>query len=291
MNARYTLSRNHDDHLRVVFRGAAPMHFGTRLRHPTLLWAHRTTRRAVATLRDDLQELFAAEGFVQTPGAFDAHLDRLVLPRLLRRADLRAATTMAPTVMTHLAAACTRVLARDIRGALVDVGAWKGGASMILKAVDDLKGGGRRLVVYDAFGAAPVREAGPDRLLARARARADALLGAPDTASVAEVQEKFRRFHIGLEHVAFFQGDAPSTALPADAVGDIALLRIGYDDHAATDDALRTLLPRVQPGGTVLVDAYGLEAFGARAAVDAHHAALGGTLTRVGHAASWRLPA
>ena len=133
------------------------------------------------------------------------------------------------------------VVADGVEGDLIEAGAWRGGASMLMRATLDSLGDARTVYVADSFEGFP----------------ADDSLDAYDflAAPLEEVQESFAR--LGLEDgVRFIPGFFEAT-LPRLADGRWAIVRLDADTYAPTRLALRSLYPGLAPGGYLVLDDYG----------------------------------
>jgi O-methyltransferase len=143
--------------------------------------------------------------------------------------------------------ACVESVVRDgIEGDLIEAGAWRGGASILMRATLDTLGESERTVhVADSFQGFPAADELGD-------------LNAIDFLAVPadEVRESFARF--GLEHgVRLLPGFFERT-LPALAGTRWALVRLDADTYEATRAALEALYPGLAVGGYVIVDDYGV---------------------------------
>ncbi len=160
--------------------------------------------------------------------------------------------------LDDLQACVESVVADRIPGDLVEAGAWRGGASILMRATLDSLGDKRTVYVADSFeGFAPsetARENGVDLA-------AYDFLAAP----LEDVQASFARlgYEQGVEFVpGFFE----------DSLGRLsgrrwALVRLDADAYEPTRDALHALYPGLVIGGYLVVDDYGLFE-GCRRAVD-----------------------
>jgi O-methyltransferase len=154
--------------------------------------------------------------------------------------------------------ACVEAVVRDgVEGDVIEAGAWRGGASILMRATLDSLGARERTVfVADSFQGFP---------------RADDLgdLNAIDFLAVPleEVQESFARFGLG-DGVQFVPGFFEES-LPALAGHRWAVVRLDGDTYEATRSALDALYPGLAVGGYVVVDDYGvMDDTEARRAVD-----------------------
>jgi O-methyltransferase len=154
---------------------------------------------------------------------------------------------------------CVESVVTDrIDGDLIEAGAWRGGASMLMRATLDTLGDDRTVVAADSFQGFPeVDEADTHA----GRLSAFAFLGVP----VEEVRRSMERLGLerGLELVPGFFEDT----LPGLAARRWAIVRLDADSHEATQLALRCLYPGLAVGGYLIVDDYG-SFDGCRQAVD-----------------------
>ncbi len=142
--------------------------------------------------------------------------------------------------------ACVEAVVRDgVEGDLIEAGAWRGGASILMRATLDTLGAADRTVhVADSFqGFRAVDELGELNTIDFLAVPAD------------EVRESFARF--GLERgVRLVPGFFEQT-LPQLAGIRWALVRLDGDTYDATRAALEALYPGLAVGGYLIVDDYG----------------------------------
>ena len=142
--------------------------------------------------------------------------------------------------------ACVESVVREgVEGDLIEAGAWRGGASILMRAtLDSLGATGRTVHVADSFQGFPAADERDD-------------LNAIDFLAVPadEVRESFERFGLG-NGVALVAGFFEQT-LPALAGIRWSLIRLDADTYEATRAALDALYPGLAVGGHVIVDDYG----------------------------------
>ena len=162
------------------------------------------------------------------------------------------------------------ILKRNVAGDLIETGAWRGGASIFMRAVLKAHGVTDRTVwVADSFEGLPP----PDPV----KYPADA--GDPHhtfrflAVSLEEVQRNFERYGLLDEQVRFLKGWFRDT-LPRAPIERLAVLRLDGDMYESTTDALVHLYPKLTPGGYVIIDDYGAVA-GCRQAVHDYRQAHG----------------
>jgi Macrocin-O-methyltransferase (TylF) len=146
------------------------------------------------------------------------------------------------------------VLCDGVEGDLIEAGAWRGGATILMRAaLDSSRDGGDRTVwVADSFQGFP-ESAGE----ASDQVRFTRFLRAFDflAVSLEEVQDNFARF--GLERgVRFVPGFFKDT-LPKLTDRRWAIVRLDGDTYEATQVALECLYPGLSPGGYLVIDDYG----------------------------------
>lgn len=148
-----------------------------------------------------------------------------------------------------------RVLSEGIRGDLIETGVWRGGASILARAVLKLSGvTNRRVLVADSFKGLPPPD--PDQY----PADSESSLHEYDELAISleEVQENFRRFGLLDDQVVFVPGWFRDT-MPTLAVERLAIARLDGDMYESTIDPLRHLFDRVTSGGWIIIDDYVLE--------------------------------
>jgi O-methyltransferase len=141
------------------------------------------------------------------------------------------------------------VVADAVPGDLIEAGAWRGGASMLMRATLDSLGERDRAVwVADSFAGFPPA----------ARAREDDVeLAVFDFLAVPleEVKASFARLGLN-DGVTFLPGPFAHT-LPDLADRRWSLVRLDADTYEATRHALDCLYPGLELGGYLIIDDYG----------------------------------
>jgi O-methyltransferase len=139
------------------------------------------------------------------------------------------------------------VLARNVPGDFIETGVWRGGMTIFMRALLNLRGVTDRTVwVADSFEGLPpsTDQDGGDWSECRYL-----------KASLEEVKNNFARFGLLDDQVQFLKGWFSDT-LPAAPIERLAILRLDGDLYSSTMDALKSLYHRVSPGGYVIVDDY-----------------------------------
>lgn len=146
--------------------------------------------------------------------------------------------------LADLEACVTEVVDDGVPGDLIEVGTWRGGAAILMRATLDALGeDGRTVVLADSFQGFPAADGQGDL-------NATEFLAVP----LEEVRASFARFGLrdGVEFVpGFFEA-----TLGGLADRTWSVLRLDGDTYEATWHALATLYPGVAAGGHVIVDDY-----------------------------------
>ncbi len=140
------------------------------------------------------------------------------------------------------------VLAKNIPGDLVETGIWKGGVTILMRALLQAHGDANRLVwAADSFEGLPVPTDDQD---GADLSKVEAL-----KISLERVQDHFQRFGLLDDRVKFLKGWFADT-LPTAPIERISVLRLDGDLYSSTMDVLKNLYHKVSPGGYVIVDDY-----------------------------------
>ena len=155
--------------------------------------------------------------------------------------------------LTSLQRCVETVLTEDVPGDLVECGVWRGGASILMRAVLSAYGDGKRSVwLCDSFAGVPP----PDTAHYEADKgiklhRAAAVLAVPE----AKVRANFERYGLLDDQVRFVPGWFKDTLQDA-PIDRIAVLRLDGDLYESTIQALDALYPRLSSGGFCIIDDY-----------------------------------
>lgn len=155
--------------------------------------------------------------------------------------------------LDNLETCITDVLQQEVPGDVIETGVWRGGATIFMRAVLKAYADTSRIVwAADSFEGLPKPDPttfpadGGDR---HSEKRELAV-------SVDDVKTNFKRYGLLDEQVRFLVGWFRDT-LPHAPVERLAVLRLDGDMYESTIVALRSLYPKVSPGGYVIVDDYG----------------------------------
>ncbi|MGV0838518.1 TylF/MycF family methyltransferase [Mycolicibacterium thermoresistibile] len=165
----------------------------------------------------------------------------------------QALTMIGMKRLTSLQHCVETVLAEDIPGDLVECGVWRGGASILMRAVLAAHGDETRCVwLADSFAGVPP----PDAAKYRADKGDRLHLAAPILAvSEQEVRANFERYGLLDDQVRFLPGWFKETLQNA-PIERIAVLRLDGDLYESTIQGLDGLYGRLSPGGFCIIDDY-----------------------------------
>ena len=155
--------------------------------------------------------------------------------------------------LTSLQGCVETVLADDIPGDLVECGVWRGGASILMRAVLAVYGDETRSVwLADSFAGVPR----PDSANYKAD-RGIMLHRAAGVLAVSEAQVKanFQRYGLLDDQVRFLPGWFKDTLHDA-PIDRISVLRLDGDLYESTIQALDALYPKLSPKGYCIIDDY-----------------------------------
>ena len=195
-----------------------------------------------------------------------------------------AETMVGDARLRNVAELCAAAVRDGVPGDFIETGVWRGGVTILMKAVLAAAGDTDRAVwVADSFEGLPV----PDGERYPADAHLDwsgvkALKVGADA-----VRANFDRYGLLDDRVRFLEGWFCDT-LPDAPIEQLAVLRLDGDLYQSTMDALVALEPKVSSGGYVIVDDYaGWES--CRAAVEDYRSTNGITapITKVDWTGVW----
>jgi hypothetical protein len=165
----------------------------------------------------------------------------------------QALTMVGSARLRHLRSCAEIVLNENVPGDLIEAGVWRGGASIMMRAVLEAYGiTDRRVWLADSFRGLPAPN--PDRYPLDEVMHFEIFPGL--AVSLDAVKEHFRRFDLLDERVRFVEGWFSDTLAHVGAER-FALIRLDGDLYESTTNALDALYPKLSPGGFVVVDDYG----------------------------------
>ena len=147
---------------------------------------------------------------------------------------------------------CIRSILKDnIPGDFIEAGVWRGGATILMRAI--LKESNitdRKVWLADSFAGLPKPDAHYNADQGDKLHKIKIL-----SVTLDEVKNNFRKYDLLDEQVIFLKGWFKDT-LPNALIDNIALLRLDADMYGSTMEALKYLYPKLTPGGFVIVDDY-----------------------------------
>jgi O-methyltransferase len=190
---------------------------------------------------------------------------------------VRPYTMTSPERIYALAQAVRYVVRHQIQGDIVECGVWRGGSMMVVaRVLLELGAVGRHLYLFDTFeGMTPPTEKdvvhsgghsgrSAADLLAKEKKQVQTSLWC--YSPIDDVRKNLYQTGYNPEKVHFIKGPIEET-IPGEAPGLISLLRLDTDWYESTRHELVHLLPRLSPGGVLIIDDYGWWR-GARQATD-----------------------
>lgn len=181
--------------------------------------------------------------------------------KVLRPMNLSLVQTTRPTGetmigmghMNNLHHCLERVIAERVPGDVIETGVWRGGATIFMRAFLQVHKDARNVWVADSFEGLPKPD---DKKYPQDKG--DALWSQSYLAvSEEQVKANFRKYHMLDSQVKFLKGFFSDT-LPTAPIGALALMRLDGDMYESTIVALRSLYPKLSPGGFVIVDDFGM---------------------------------
>jgi O-methyltransferase len=163
----------------------------------------------------------------------------------------RALTMIGLKRLRNFRALIARSIEDGVQGDILEAGVWRGGASILARAVLRAAGdASRRVFVADSFqGLPPPNPAYPQDAGSKLHEHRELAI------SLESVQANFAKFDLLDERVVFLKGWFRDT-MPQAPVARLAVLRLDGDLYESTLDPLTHLFDRISPGGWVIVDDY-----------------------------------
>jgi len=172
-----------------------------------------------------------------------------------------------------------KILQDNVEGDLMECGVWRGGMTILMRALLKAYGdSNRRVLVSDSFQGMPDAVSRPNvaerivKLDAQQWGKRSVERAADGSGKMVEkraltveenlVVDKFRRFGLYDDRVVLVPGwfnDALPTAAVDYNIQKLALLRIDGDMYSSTMDVLVNLYPLVSSGGYIIFDDYNIE--------------------------------
>jgi O-methyltransferase len=139
----------------------------------------------------------------------------------------------------------------DIEGDLIEAGVWRGGASILMRAIlKELNIADRKIWVADSFKGLP-------KPTAEYPADKGNQLYAKNIfkVSLTEVKNNFSKYELLDEQVVFLDGWFKDSLLTA-PINKLSLIRLDGDMYESTIQSITALYPKLSKGGYTIVDDY-----------------------------------
>jgi len=162
--------------------------------------------------------------------------------------------------LDNIQACAEDVIRNDVEGDFIETGVWRGGATILMRAILKAYGVTDRAVwVADSFeGLPPLKKkdaAYKDDAMDVSGMNDGGPLKLGLAVSLERVRANFAKFDLLDEQVKFLKGWFCDT-LPNAPIKKLAILRLDGDMYQSTMDALNGLYSKVSKGGYVIVDDY-----------------------------------
>jgi len=168
----------------------------------------------------------------------------------------RAYTMTGLRRLNNLQTCVEDVIANDVPGDLIEAGAWRGGATILMRGILRAYGVTDRTVwVADSFEGMPK----PDLETYPHELQLDLSNQEYLAVSQEKVENNFRRYGLLDGQVRFLKGWFKDS-LPDAPIEKLAVLRLDADLYESTSQALEYLYPKLQSGGCLIVDDYFIKA-------------------------------
>lgn len=215
-------------------------------------------RQAADLYLDLLKKALTDTIFEPEPNVDDEDQVNFVKDFTLHYMRGRAVSMLPRARMDNLQACVTDVIERGVPGDLLEAGVWRGGATILMRAVLKAYGATDRSVwVCDSFEGLPEPDAERFPIEAESYNAPVVVRGYKRfAASLEDVQRNFACFEMLDDQVRFLKGWFKDT-LPRAPIEKLAVMRLDGDYYESTMDGLCNLYGRLSPGGYAIIDDYG----------------------------------
>ncbi|MFH2218783.1 MAG: TylF/MycF/NovP-related O-methyltransferase [Pseudomonadota bacterium] len=144
------------------------------------------------------------------------------------------------------------VLKKNIKGDLIETGVWRGGATILMRAVLAAYGiTDRRVFVADSFEGLPKPDEEKYPLDKGDQHYSEKFLAV----TLEAVKANFDKYGLLDDQVVFLKGWFKDT-LPDAPIDTLSVIRIDGDMYESTNDAIVNLYPKLSKGGYCIIDDY-----------------------------------
>jgi O-methyltransferase len=162
----------------------------------------------------------------------------------------RAATLIGRARLDNVHQCVDHVIREGVPGDLIETGVWRGGTTILMRAIVKARGDDRLVWLADSFAGLPDPDTDAYPLDSEFVGHGKLDIGIED------VREQFERYALLDDGVRFLEGWFKDT-LPTLGSRQFAVVRLDGDMYESTIQALEQLYPRLSPGGFMIVDDYG----------------------------------
>jgi len=183
-----------------------------------------------------------------------------------------AETMLGRERLDNIQACVSAVIEEGVPGDLIETGVWRGGATILMRAIlEAYQDSERNVWVADSFQGLPK----PNPELYPADSGDTHWAWSQLAVSLDQVRANFERYELLDNRVHFLPGWFSET-LPNAPIDQLAVLRIDGDMYESTIDPLRYLYPKLSERGFVIIDDYANpDLTGCKQAVDDYRAEQG----------------
>jgi len=171
--------------------------------------------------------------------------------------SVKSITMLSDARLQNIIELTSQVVKNGVPGDLLEAGVWKGGASVLMKAVLDQHCSKRKLYCCDSYQGLPAFTAVDERLDEEKLKPMDGPGSYAFEGGVESVKENFKKYGYLDDRVYFVVGYFNETLPVLREPAQLALLRMDGDMYSSTMDILNNLYDRVMLGGYIIIDDYG----------------------------------
>jgi len=156
--------------------------------------------------------------------------------------------------MSSLISCLDVVRKNGISGELIECGVWRGGASIMMAAYNEMYKLNKKIFVADSFQGLPKSTYKQDLKMDLSSDKYPEL-----AVSLDEVKKNFRIYNLLNENIIFLEGWFKDTLSKLDGELEISFLRLDGDLYESTMNILDSLYDKVVPGGIIFVDDFSIK--------------------------------
>lgn len=162
----------------------------------------------------------------------------------------RIATLIGKARLDNVHHCVEHVIRNGVPGDLIETGVWRGGATILMRAIVKARGEDRLVWAADSFAGLPEPDLATYPLDREFVGHGKLDIG------IDEVREQFERYGLLDDGVRFLEGWFKDS-LPTLGEQRFGVVRLDGDMYGSTIEALTHLYPRLSPGGFLIIDDYG----------------------------------